>query len=83
MKQYSLYDSLHLFYFYVFTLPSAPRSTKPWITGNKLNCRGTMSPNSMETVFFGPSTGNTAKCSGGTVSRLAQAKQVNIYFKIN
>lgn len=59
---------------------SAPRSTKPWITGNKLNCRGTMSPNSMETIFFGPITGNSAKCSGGPVSRLAQAKQVTTIF---
>ncbi|XP_055687536.1 protein FAM135A [Lutzomyia longipalpis] len=57
---------------------NAPRSTKPWISSGKLNCRGTISPGPLEAVFFGPQVGmGKAKCGGGAAARLAQAREIH------
>ncbi|KAL9699347.1 hypothetical protein quinque_002788 [Culex quinquefasciatus] len=56
---------------------NAPKSTKPWIGGSKLNCRGGNSPGPLEAIFFGPQVGGAAKCSGGSAGRLMHARNVH------
>lgn len=63
---------------YYKILIRAPRSAKPWISGNKLSCKGTISPGPMEAVFFGSQVVNSAKCAGGITGRLSHARQVYI-----
>jgi hypothetical protein len=60
---------------------SAPRNAKPWMSGSKLNCRGSNSPAPMEAIFFGPQVGGSAvKCAGGMAGRLLHAR--NAYHEI-
>lgn len=56
---------------------SAPKSGKPWKSSGTLNCRGTTSPGPMEAIFFGPQVSGSAKCGGGSNSRLAHARQIH------
>lgn len=56
---------------------SAPKSNKAWIGSGKLNCRGATSPGPMEAVFFGPQVANSAKCGGGSSSRIAHARIIH------
>jgi hypothetical protein len=56
---------------------SAPKSGKPWKSSGTLNCRGTTSPQPMEAIFFGPQVSGSAKCGGGSSSRLAHARQIH------
>uniref|UniRef100_A0A182FH29 DUF676 domain-containing protein n=1 Tax=Anopheles albimanus TaxID=7167 RepID=A0A182FH29_ANOAL len=56
---------------------SAPKSTKPWMGGSKLNCRGGNSPGPLEAIFFGPQVGSGAKCGGGSAGRLVHARNVH------
>ncbi|KAL7049981.1 hypothetical protein ACKWTF_003928 [Chironomus riparius] len=56
---------------------NAPKSNKPWIGSGKLNCRGATSPGPMEAIFFGPQVSNSAKCGGGSSSRLAHARIIH------
>lgn len=60
-----------------FLLRSAPKSGKPWKTNGTLNCRGTTSPGPMEAIFFGPYVSGSAKCGGGSSSRLTHARQIH------
>lgn len=46
------------------------------MSGGKLSCRGSMSPGPLEAVFFGPQVVGTTKCSGGTIGRLLQSRQI-------
>ncbi|XP_058066122.1 uncharacterized protein LOC131215745 [Anopheles bellator] len=55
----------------------APKSTKPWMGGSKLNCRGGNSPGPLEAIFFGPQVGSGAKCGGGSAGRLVHARNVH------
>ncbi|XP_055912240.1 uncharacterized protein LOC129946181 isoform X1 [Eupeodes corollae] len=55
----------------------APKSSKPWMSGGKLSCRGSMSPGPLEAVFFGPQVVGTTKCSGGAAGRLLQSRQIH------
>lgn len=54
---------------------SAPKSTA-WTGNGTFSCRGTISPKSMEQVFFSSQVGATIKCSGGTGTRLSTAREV-------
>uniref|UniRef100_A0A182K403 DUF676 domain-containing protein n=1 Tax=Anopheles christyi TaxID=43041 RepID=A0A182K403_9DIPT len=56
---------------------SAPKSTKPWMSSSKLNCRGGNSPGPLEAIFFGPQVGSGAKCGGGSAGRLLHARNVH------
>ncbi|XP_035913856.1 uncharacterized protein LOC118512871 isoform X2 [Anopheles stephensi] len=56
---------------------NAPKSTKPWMSGSKLNCRGGNSPGPLEAIFFGPQVGSGAKCGGGSAGRLMHARNVH------
>nr|XP_029730602.1 uncharacterized protein LOC115267613 [Aedes albopictus] len=56
---------------------NAPKATKPWIGGSKLNCRGGNSPGPLEAIFFGPQVGGGAKCGGGSAGRLLHARNVH------
>ncbi|XP_049546875.1 uncharacterized protein LOC125957894 [Anopheles darlingi] len=56
---------------------NAPKSTKPWMGGSKLNCRGGNSPGPLEAIFFGPQVGSGAKCGGGSAGRLVHARNVH------
>ncbi|CRK95646.1 CLUMA_CG009104, isoform A [Clunio marinus] len=56
---------------------NAPKSGKPWKSSGTLNCRGATPLGPMEAVFFGPHVSGTAKCGGGSSSRLAHARQIH------
>ncbi|XP_050073302.1 uncharacterized protein LOC126561298 [Anopheles maculipalpis] len=56
---------------------NAPKSTKPWMSSSKLNCRGGNSPGPLEAIFFGPQVGSGAKCGGGSAGRLMHARNVH------
>ncbi|XP_049298363.1 uncharacterized protein LOC125771615 [Anopheles funestus] len=56
---------------------NAPKSTKPWMSSSKLNCRGGNSPGPLEAIFFGPQVGSGAKCGGGSAGRLLHARNVH------
>lgn len=55
---------------------SAPKSTKAWTGTGTFSCRGTISPKSMEQVFFSSQMGGSIKCAGGTAAKLATAREV-------
>nr|XP_049467115.1 LOW QUALITY PROTEIN: uncharacterized protein LOC120948472 [Anopheles coluzzii] len=59
-----------------YTIP-APKTTKPWMSSSKLNCRGGNSPGPLEAIFFGPQVGSGAKCGGGSAGRLLHARNVH------
>lgn len=59
-----------------FSVHSAPKSGK-WKSNGSLNCRGTTSPGPMEAIFFGPYVSGSAKCGGGSSSRLTHARQIH------
>uniref|UniRef100_A0A8W7PYH8 DUF676 domain-containing protein n=1 Tax=Anopheles coluzzii TaxID=1518534 RepID=A0A8W7PYH8_ANOCL len=56
---------------------NAPKTTKPWMSSSKLNCRGGNSPGPLEAIFFGPQVGSGAKCGGGSAGRLLHARNVH------
>ncbi|KAG4079196.1 hypothetical protein HA402_015852 [Bradysia odoriphaga] len=57
---------------------NAPKSTKPWTANGTFSCRGTISPKSMEQVFFSSQVGGTMKCAGGTGARMSNARQLHV-----
>ena len=59
------------------SIDSAPKSGKPWKNNGALNCRSTSPPGPMEAIFFGPHVSGSAKCGGGSSSRLAHSRQIH------
>ncbi|KAJ6635761.1 Protein FAM135A [Pseudolycoriella hygida] len=57
---------------------NAPKSTKPWTGNGAFSCRGTISPKSMEQVFFSSQMAGSIKCAGGTAARMTTARELHI-----